>query len=77
MTLLPNTDYVYEFGGDLFVTHHINNNYLKDYLKLTNIDPTNPCTVWTYSPTSSSSSHQAIVFHELEAYKAQHIEYFV
>lgn len=75
MTLIPNTDYVYEFGGDLFVTHHTIDNRLKDYLKLTNIDPTNSCTVWTYSP--ESSSHQAIIFHELEAYKANHIEYFV
>ena len=75
MTLIPNTDYVYEFGGDLFVTHHIENNKLIDYLKLTNVDPSNPCTTWTYTPTSTS--HKSIIFHELESYKANHIELFI
>ena len=75
MALIPNTDYVYEFGGNLFVTHHTENNHLKDCLKLTNVDPTRYCTTWTYSPTSSS--HKNIVFHELETFKSQHIEYFV
>ena len=75
MTLIPNTDYVYEFGGDLFVTHHVNNNYLKDYLKLTNVDRSNPCATWTYTPTSTS--HKNIIFHELESYKANHIELFI
>ena len=75
MHLVSNTDYVYKFGGDLFVTHHTEHNYLNDYLKLTNIDFDNPCIPWTYDPTSPS--HKNVVFHELEAYKLQHPELFI
>ena len=75
MTLLSNTDYVYEFSNDLFITHHSEHNKLSDIQKLTNNDPDNPCAIWKYDP--SSSSHQAIIFHEAEAYKDQYPEAFI
>ena len=75
MYLVSNTDYVYKFGGDLFVTHHTEHNCLNDFLKLTNIDPNNTCVTWTYD--TKSSSHKNIVFHELEAYKLQYPELFI
>lgn len=75
MTLIPNTDYVYEYYGDLFLTHHSDNYKLSDIQKLTCTDPANCCTIWTYTPTSTS--HKSIIFHELESYKVNHIELFI
>lgn len=75
MTLTPNTKYVYEFGGDMFITHHVENNKLYDYKKLVDCYINNICTNWTYDP--SYEPHAAIIFHELEAYKLQHPELLI
>lgn len=75
MTFIPNTDYVYEYAGDLFLTHHSDNYKLSDIQKLTCIDPSKHCTIWVYNPTASS--HQTMKFYNADEYKSQYPEAFI
>ena len=75
MTFTPNTDYVYEYCGDLFLTHHSDSYKFSDIQKLTCIDPSNHCMIWVYNPTASS--HQTMKFYNADEYKSQYPEAFI